>query len=589
MHLKRLSYRTLILSCWLFLLNSGLGYAQFNGAGLSLNIDSLSGFDEEAATQSALAEQFTGKEFVTRMNQLKRAYVHAKYNLGPHSPDAGRPLPVNQAMASSAINEDFESSIPGSITNSLQIQGWTIVSGTHQAVNGQNSCNLLGCCPQNPSESAIIAVPAQGYVDYNIGAQVPILSVFGGNGLYGGTKLLRLGSSTSNAGIEQAGITFSVNANDSLFYYAMLSVHSVGHNCCDAGTVKVRLMDLTTNSLVANHTASVSGISNTCNNPNLCATFSNCISGTPASVNSGNVYSNMRVNRIDLSLYTGHTLYMEFTASDCTSGGHFSYAYIDTKSIQKGNPILNTMNVQFNGQYQSVAGNTMSLLSCGNLATLTLLDPFAYYSLGGQGTFTVNSMLITNPTGIQLYKIAGETTCYSNGLALPCCTINVDFYQGPTITSSDTLLCRGQSATLTASGDHGFQWSNGSNTSTIVITPNESTIYSVYSTTKEGCSGGPTYFTQQVVECTGLPYASANAASVHVFPNPVKDNLTITVEHPELPILLQLFDVRGSLILEKEIPERDSTVDLHQVAPGFYQARVLAKNGTIYVQKLLVQ
>ena len=56
----------------------------------------------------------------------------------------------------------------------------------------------------------------------------------------------------------------------------------------------------------------------------------------------------------------------------------------------------------------------------------------------------------------------------------------------------DPTLCYGQSATITASGGSHYSWSNGSTSSTIHVTPNETTNYSVEVKTDALCSGDTT-------------------------------------------------------------------------------------------------
>ena len=56
----------------------------------------------------------------------------------------------------------------------------------------------------------------------------------------------------------------------------------------------------------------------------------------------------------------------------------------------------------------------------------------------------------------------------------------------------DPTLCYGQSATITASGGSYYNWSNGSTSSTIHVTPHQTTIYSVEVKTDALCSGDTT-------------------------------------------------------------------------------------------------
>src|ERR1043165_1755144 len=139
----------------------------------NFSIDSLAGFDEAAAKKAALSEGFFGSEFTVRMSALKRTYINSKYNLKVHkTPIFKSPIYTAKTAAPQCNNEDFESpnQAPNTITpitSANQIAGWTVEGGTN--FSPDNSCNLNGCCPNPPSESALITAPGTGFVDPVIG------------------------------------------------------------------------------------------------------------------------------------------------------------------------------------------------------------------------------------------------------------------------------------------------------------------------------------------------------------------------------------------------------------------------------------
>jgi len=57
-----------------------------------------------------------------------------------------------------------------------------------------------------------------------------------------------------------------------------------------------------------------------------------------------------------------------------------------------------------------------------------------------------------------------------------------------TATASPATICAGQSSTLTASGASTYSWSTGQNTSSITVTPDSTTTYTVTGTDANGCS-----------------------------------------------------------------------------------------------------
>ena len=92
---------------------------------------------------------------------------------------------------------------------------------------------------------------------------------------------------------------------------------------------------------------------------------------------------------------------------------------------------------------------------------------------------TTNTILVS-PTTNSVYTITGTGLlgCTETG------TISVTVNSGPTlnIVANNTLICLGQSVTLTASGANGYQWAGGPSTAQYTISPTTSGIYTVTGT-----------------------------------------------------------------------------------------------------------
>lgn len=85
--------------------------------------DSLIGFDETAARNAAISEQFYGSEFSVRMTRLKRDFINIKYGLKPttiKNPVFQSQI-ENKPLSTACDNEDFESSQVGTILTQNQI------------------------------------------------------------------------------------------------------------------------------------------------------------------------------------------------------------------------------------------------------------------------------------------------------------------------------------------------------------------------------------------------------------------------------------------------------------------------------------
>lgn len=122
-----------------------------------------------------------------------------------------------------------------------------------------------------------------------------------------------------------------------------------------------------------------------------------------------------------------------------------------------------------------------NITCAGSPVTLDAGDDFDTY-LWSNGVST-QTMTTTVPGS---YTV---TVTESNG-----CTGSNSFFisASPQVNASagaDQIICPGNSAMLTASGGSGFMWSNGQTTSSIIVTPLQSTTYTVEVSADGLCSG----------------------------------------------------------------------------------------------------
>jgi gliding motility-associated-like protein len=368
--------------------------------------DSLAGFEENAAKKAALSEGFYGSEFPVRMASLKRDYINSKYGLKVKKTTAFQsPLKYGKSAAPACNNEDFESSAPGLITASNQITGWTVEGGTN--MNPNNSCNLLGCCPNPPNQGQLITAGATGYVDPVIGAQYPLFSVFGtsaNNGLpfnpqlglpsMKGTNFIRLNNAQSNFSMEKLTKTFLVTPNNALFQFAFISVFYPGHGCCDAGAFQIKLTNASTNSVLTCPAFSVSAPSSQCTGTTPVTYYIGGTNNPNTPSNFQPIYNKWTLNTLDLTAYINSNIQIEIIASDCTGGAHYGYVYFDAQ--------CSPMVVVGNNSNFPAGTPSITLPTCGaSGATITLpngLGPYSWQGPGVPGAFTVPSY--TNQTYI---------------------------------------------------------------------------------------------------------------------------------------------------------------------------------------------
>ncbi|MBA3663388.1 MAG: gliding motility-associated C-terminal domain-containing protein, partial [Bacteroidetes bacterium] len=150
------------------------------------------------------------------------------------------------------------------------------------------------------------------------------------------------------------------------------------------------------------------------------------------------------------------------------------------------------------------ASASSTVLCSGNSTTLTASGAPSY--TWNPGAITGTTAIVT-PTGTTAYTLTG-----ANGACTATAAISVSVNPSPTITviSNPTVLCSGNSATLTASGASSYTWLPMAVTgSTVAVTPSVTTTYTVTGINAAGCLS-TVLFTQSV---TPTPSVSVSASA----------------------------------------------------------------------------
>lgn len=163
---------------------------------------------------------------------------------------------------------------------------------------------------------------------------------------------------------------------------------------------------------------------------------------------------------LDLTPYIGQTVTLEFTNADCRLGGHWSYAYMEV--------ITGSMRIE------------VKACESDSSATLKAPDGFSSYLWSnGETTQEIHVPLIEGESySCQMMSIAG---CYV--------TLFADiFIERLAIAPNDQTICKGQSATISATGADYYEWDNNLGLgATKTVYPLETTIYNVTGITENGC------------------------------------------------------------------------------------------------------
>lgn len=196
----------------------------------------------------------------------------------------------------------------------------------------------------------------------------------------------------------------------------------------------------------------------------------------------------------------------------------------------------------------------------------------------------VGTSFITNTlsAGNYTYYAAAVNSC-STSVRVP---ISVTVNALPTLTvNGTTSICSGQVATLTVSGANTYSWSTSQTATMITVTPASTAVYTVTGTSLAGCKNTAT-LSVNVVTCTILPSNDVALIEFGIFPNPAKAVLNVT----SLPgkKKLQITDLSGKIILEKESDEMFTPLDVSSLAKGVY-VFIMIQNDVKYSERLLIE
>jgi hypothetical protein len=254
------------------------------------------------------------------------------------------------------------------------------------------------------------------------------------------------------------------------------------------------------------------------------------------------------------------------------------------------------------GSIYSVSG---TIGNCTATKTLAIV-------VNSNTTTAVTSTVVCFGSSVDLYASGATTYSWSTGASTPSINVTPPVNVSYSVTGTDingcvtatpavsnvtvnalpilnmlttnSLICTGQSATLTSSGANTFTWSNSSTGNNIVVSPTVNTTYTVTGTDVNGCVNFAT-ITQSVSLCAGFDGSSLEGKnSIIIYPNPSAGIFNITCNYISENSNLEIYNSIGQLILTQKIRSKNSNVDISKYASGLYYVKF---NGNEKVCKLI--
>ena len=209
-----------------------------------------------------------------------------------------------------------------------------------------------------------------------------------------------------------------------------------------------------------------------------------------------------------------------------------------------------------------------------NSGSVCIGNPFSITPSGASSYTYSNGSANVSPTVTSSYTITGVS---SNGCSNKVIS-SVVVYPLPTLVagSTNSISCPGQLAILSVNGANSYTWSNGSQLSTIGVTPTITTTYSVVGTSIYGCQNS-TSTTQSIAPCVGINEILSNNTIFNLYPNPTNGLFYI-----ELPSSVKIIitNTLGEVVFEESMGEGKHQLSLQDQASGLFFVKAFTNNQT---------
>ncbi|MES2566544.1 MAG: LamG-like jellyroll fold domain-containing protein [Bacteroidota bacterium] len=185
---------------------------------------------------------------------------------------------------------------------------------------------------------------------------------------------------------------------------------------------------------------------------------------------------------------------------------------------------------------------------------------------GGAITYTYsNGSNVVMPTADDTYTVTGTDVNGCENTAVSSLTVNA--LPTLSVSSTSTLICTGETATLSVTGASTYTWSTTESTSEITVSPTAPTTYTVNGTDGNGCMNTTTIL-QDVSLCTGLANNSASANVLSIFPNPSNGMFTVK---SDMDLNLNLTNALGQVIQAIQLNDSNNhQMNVNVLSNGVY-------------------
>jgi len=293
------------------------------------------------------------------------------------------------------------------------------------------------------------------------------------------------------------------------------------------------------------------------------------------------------------------------TLTDASSGGPTAWAWTMTGASPATSTVSSpVINYSTAGIYSiTIAATNGTVSTCAATQTIQVLQTPVVTAISSPSAICVNntatltangassylwndnstsSNLVLSPSTNVTYTVTGNTNGCANTATV---ALIVNPLPNVTASGSSSLICDGEAASLTAGGAVNYVWNTSATTSSIVVSPTLTTLYTVTGTDANGCSNTATV-NLIVSWCTGLNEATNSSTDFSIFPNPNQGVLFIRSAACENCQVIVMNNI-GQVINTINLSGNETKVDISREANGIYQLIIRKDGKAVYGAKVI--
>lgn len=273
------------------------------------------------------------------------------------------------------------------------------------------------------------------------------------------------------------------------------------------------------------------------------------------------------------------TALTEFISNGATKGASGQIGVV-TNTFTSYSPI----------QTPVVVVGSNSPLCAGATLNLTTTAQGQNFNWAGPNGFSSSNIspVITNinVNGSGIYSLALPSGC---GLGSTIVTTSVQVNPLPIIgVTGNFTICAGKSTTLTASGGNTYNWTNNQQTSTVILSPSQTTNYTVTVTNTITTCTNNTTFAVYIVPCdpTGVTTNTNMEPLISLYPNPINNELHLSVNFDSPDLYVEIYNELGQ-ILHKAQLNSNFVVNTSNLREGLYFVKISEFGRVIFGRKIV--